>query len=85
MPVSDPIRFWLAYRKERWELIGEVWTREDEQRALDDSIPEVPTGFKQHKGSHQFVMAEADRLNQAQRRQGYMNYFYFAEHGEGHN
>ena len=73
---TEPLLFELRYRRECYRVEGAKLTRDSER---DARIPAEPTWFKPLRGFHRQVADEAKRLNTAQERSGFLDYFYFPE------
>lgn len=76
----EPLLFDLRYRKECYEIKAGQKPRRLSDR--DRTLPDEPTWFQPMRGNHGPVHEKATKLNEAQTRSGYLDYFFFPEVAE---
>ena len=76
MPTVEPLTFELAYRREAYTIVRGEMVRDE---ARDKSLAERPPQWSPLTGFHGQVQERADELNNAQRRSGFMHYFFYPE------
>lgn len=72
----QPLTFELHCRAEAYDKIGPDFVRNEER---DQQLPARPTWFHPLRGPHASVATKADDLNRAQRKSGFVDYFFFPD------
>jgi hypothetical protein len=75
--VSGGLLFELRYRMEAYDK--DTRGRFIRNSEKDASLPDIPPQFQNARGSYDKVAVHAVRLNEIQRRAGFLHYLFFPE------
>lgn len=70
------LTFELHVRRECYNRVRGKLIRDSER---DQRIPHEPPYFRRTRGTYKAVSDEANRLNEMQRKSGYLDYMFFPE------